>query len=245
MASTNTKWVWTLCVLVTLSNVASGCNDCPFVPIPHCSQNYTVQAGDTLTSIAQNYHLQNAADLVPLNTGLHIDEAIFANNTLCVCGANGCPNPLANCSNIYTVKANDTCDSIAIAHDEQGVNPGDKLVSLNQQLFQVALDCANLKAGTQLCVDCYLTGTTTTLPSPSNSPAASASPVPPILYSPTVPSPTPSPVVSADPLPAPSPVASADPSPVAASNPQTAILSATGAPAPRCCEKRKRRNRRV
>lgn len=113
----------------------------PVTPANCVSGNlYTTQQGDTCDSIALAKGA-SAATMFYTNSNVHNCSAIAAGTVLCL--------PLT-CADLYTVKSNDTCTSIAI---EWGIRTQD-LLSYNSQLNW---NCTNLQStnpywGSTLCV---------------------------------------------------------------------------------------------
>ncbi|TPX31509.1 hypothetical protein SeMB42_g07748 [Synchytrium endobioticum] len=188
----------------TVYGCTSPSNDCPYHPIANCSKMYTVKQGDTIDKIAQSSNWQNASSLALLNPGLDITQPIYPNNTLCVCSSTGCPiDAVSMCTKTYKVQLGDTCFSIAVKFDEQGVDPAAKLVALNKRILGVSLDCVNLQPGTSVCVDCFTKNSTTTALAVPSQPATSVMPSTTVPLLPSLPPPVSPALMSPNPIPSP------------------------------------------
>lgn len=119
------------------------------LPSPTCflPRNYTVAAGETCQTIAQNLSV-STNDIIALNCLNPQCTNLRANSTI----------SLPGCCTTYTVQQNDTCTSIA--------SPARNLSLTNFYTFNPALNsnCSNLLFGSNVCLS-QPNGTPLSLPS--------------------------------------------------------------------------------
>jgi LysM repeat protein len=167
-----------------------------------CIREYTVKSGDYCDSISAAQSV-STFQLAAVNSAL-IDERcgnLVPGGTLCL-GRQG-----EDCTDVYVVKPNDSCETIAAAH-----NTNTTILRLNNP--QINDHCDNIYIGEVLCV----ASTVTVPPIPAGGvvvPVAGPpanSDAPPIPTTTVVGTPTaaPTPRVSATAAPAPAPVADDD-----------------------------------
>ncbi|KZV92962.1 hypothetical protein EXIGLDRAFT_58200 [Exidia glandulosa HHB12029] len=127
-----------------------------------CSQSYTAVAGDSCTSIAQNFGI-SVPHFLSLNPSVSVDcRNLHIGTAYCLessgtdssggdssgddpSGADSSGDESPGCSHSYTAVAGDTCNLIA---RNFGVSV-DQFLSLNPS---VSPDCTNLHIGTAYCV---------------------------------------------------------------------------------------------
>ncbi|TPX32345.1 hypothetical protein SmJEL517_g04498 [Synchytrium microbalum] len=162
----------TICVDCTNTG---GATDCPYHLSQGCTKVYTIVAGDELNKIAMMNGLRNGSDLLPLNPGLNLDLVIFPGNHVCVVNPAFAMGPAANNNQPKPVSSGIPVGAVGVpAAPARGdcpktyvVNqdPAAKILSLNQRLLNVSLNCgAPLQAGTTVCVGCLNNVGTTDCP---------------------------------------------------------------------------------
>lgn len=151
----------TLVVAAIVSVVAAG----------SCVRQYTVKAGDICDGISASQKV-STYQLATINKGIINDQCsnLVPNETICL-GYQG-----EDCTTVYTVKKDDTCDAIAAANK---VNT----TLLHENNPQINPDCKNIYIGEVLCV-----ANSVIVPPPAGNP-----PPMPSTAIPAVPSSTPPP----------------------------------------------------
>jgi|GEM_PF-91996 len=113
----------------------------PPTKCPSGSFAYTIKAGDTCYLIAQRYHTTVAA-ILAINPGLDCNN-LRVGQIICVPSMEPCPPTCPTGSFAYTIRAGDTCFSLAQRYGTTvaailAINPG--------------LDCNNLRVGQIICI---------------------------------------------------------------------------------------------
>ncbi|KAI8579136.1 hypothetical protein K450DRAFT_244058 [Umbelopsis ramanniana AG] len=124
---------------LTCSNLVVGQTVCVLGRFSLCKQTYVTSAGDTCTSVLRYSSLSTTTQLQQLNPWVNCSSALTPSTIMCIK-----PRASPGCNLVAKVQSGDTCTSMAAQYNIT-------LFALHQT--NPSLDCQNLNAGQQICVE--------------------------------------------------------------------------------------------